>query len=66
MKTAEPDPIRVAITIAEAARRLDLSRMTIRRLLDRDELSRVRVGRSVRVLARSVDELAERGGVRHV
>jgi len=53
----------VALTIAEAARRLAVSPMTIRRLLARGALSRVVVGRSVRVLARSVDELAERGGV---
>ena len=53
----------VALTIADAARRLAVSPMTIRRLLARGALSRVAVGRSVRVLARSVDELAERGGV---
>jgi excisionase family DNA binding protein len=53
----------VALTIAEAARRLAVSPMTIRRLLARGALSRIAVGRSVRVLARSVDELAERGGV---
>jgi excisionase family DNA binding protein len=53
----------VALTIAEAARRLAVSQMTIRRLLARGELTRIAVGRSVRVLARSVDELAERGGV---
>jgi excisionase family DNA binding protein len=53
----------VALTIAEAARRLAVSPMTIRRLLVRGALSRVAVGRSVRVLARSVNELAERGGV---
>lgn len=55
----------VALTIADAARRLAVSPMTIRRLLARGALSRVAVGRSVRVLARSVDELAERGGVAH-
>lgn len=53
----------VAMTIPDAARRLAVSPMTIRRLLARGELSRITVGRSVRVLARSVDELAERGGV---
>jgi excisionase family DNA binding protein len=53
----------VALTIAEAARRLAVSPMTIRRLLAHGALSRVAVGRSVRVLARSVHELAERGGV---
>lgn len=53
----------VALTIGEAARRLAVSSTTIRRLLARGALARVAVGRSVRVLARSVDELAERGGV---
>lgn len=53
----------VVLTIGGAARRLAVSPMTIRRLLARGELVRVAVGRSVRVLARSVDELAERGGV---
>ena len=53
----------VALTIREAARRLALSPTTIRRLLNRRALGRVAVGRSVRVLARSVDELAERVGV---
>lgn len=53
----------VAVTIGEAARRLAVSPTTVRRLLGRGELARVLVGRSVRVLARSVDELAERGGV---
>lgn len=57
----EPPP--VALTVADAARRLAVSPMTIRRLLARGALSRIAVGRSVRVLARSVDELAERGGV---
>jgi excisionase family DNA binding protein len=53
----------LALTIADAARRLSVSQMTVRRLLERGLLSRVTIGRSVRVLARSVDELAERGGV---
>ena len=53
----------IALTIGEASRRLAVSRMTIRRLLERGALVRITVGRSVRVLARSVDELAERGGV---
>lgn len=53
----------VALKIADAARLLAVSPMTIRRLLARGELSRVAVGRTVRVLARSVDEFAERGGV---
>lgn len=64
MKThSEREP--VALTIGEAARRLAVSLTTVRRLLERGALTRVSVGRSVRVLARSVDELAERGGVAH-
>lgn len=51
------------MTVGEAARRLAVSPTTIRRLLTRGALVRIAVGRSVRVLARSVDELAERGGV---
>ncbi len=52
----------VAVTIAGAAHRLAVSEMTIRRLLARGVLVRIAVGRSVRVLIKSVDELAERGG----
>jgi len=58
---AEP----VAITMTDAARRLAVSRSTIRRLLDRGQLVRVSMGRAVRVLARSVDALATQGGVPH-
>jgi excisionase family DNA binding protein len=65
MERNKVDSPPVALTIAEAARRLAVSQMTIRRLLARGTLSRVSVGRSVRVLARSVHELAERGGVSH-
>lgn len=60
-KQVESGP--VAYTIGEAARRLSVSPMTIRRLLEWGAIKRVSLGRSVRVLARSVDELAERGGV---
>jgi excisionase family DNA binding protein len=63
MERNEVEAPPVALTIAEAARRLAVSRMTIRRLLASGALARVTVGRSVRVLARTVDELAERGGV---
>lgn len=65
MDSRSQDSHPVAVTIAEAARRLAVSPMTIRRLLARGELKRISVGRSVRVLARSVQELAERGGVSH-
>lgn len=63
MERNEVETPPVALTIADAARRLAVSPMTIRRLLERGSLVRIAVGRSVRVLARSVDELAERGGV---
>ncbi len=63
MESKKVDPPPVALTIADAARRLSVSKMTVRRLLARGVLARVAVGRSVRVLARTVDELAERGGV---
>ncbi len=53
----------VALTIGDAAQELAVSATTIRRLLASGELRRIVVGRSVRVLARSVQELAERGGV---
>ena len=64
----------VAMTIPEAARRLAVSPMTIRRLLDRGELARIRIGRSVRVSASSVAALVQTakaltersgGGARH-
>lgn len=66
MRTTNPHPPsneNIALTIGCAARRLAVSASTIRRLLARGELVRISVGRSVRVLARSVDELAERGGL---
>lgn len=53
----------IALTIADAARQLAVSQMTIRRLLDSGALAKVSLGRAVRVLAQSVRELAERGGV---
>jgi len=62
MECNEAESPPVALTIADAARRLAVSPTTIRRLLARGGLARIAVGRSVRVLARSVDELAERGG----
>jgi excisionase family DNA binding protein len=63
MERTNPESNPVALTIRDAARRLAVSPMTIRRMLERGDLARITIGRSVRVLARSVDELAERGGV---
>ncbi|HYF14042.1 MAG TPA: excisionase family DNA-binding protein [Phycisphaerales bacterium] len=58
----DPNVPPVALTVREAARRLSLSQSTIWRLLARGTLARVRVGRSVRVLAKSVEEFAAKGG----
>jgi excisionase family DNA binding protein len=57
-----PDSQTITLTIEGAAQRLAVSPTTVRRLLERGELRRVKLGRSVRVLAISVNELAERGG----
>jgi len=54
MEHERNEPVPVVLTIGEAARRLAVSATTIRRLLERGELVRVPIGRSVRVLARSV------------
>jgi excisionase family DNA binding protein len=58
----EPTPP-LALTIDDAAQRLSVSAMTIRRLLEGGQLSKVVIGRAVRVSARSVAVLVERGGV---
>ena len=50
------------VTLPEAARRLSVCVMTIRRLLARDELGRVTLGRSVRVVVASIDRLIAKGG----
>lgn len=62
MNQAKQERPGVALTIGEAARRLAVSPMTIRRLIERGELKRIALGRSVRVPARSIDDLIERGG----
>jgi excisionase family DNA binding protein len=53
----------LALTIGDAAKRLSVSAMTIRRLLASGQLLKVVIGRSIRVSARSVEALVERGGV---
>lgn len=55
----------VLLTIPETAKRLHVSVMTVRRLLARGELARVRIGRAVRVTEASVVEFAKRGGHTH-
>ncbi|MBL8762231.1 MAG: helix-turn-helix domain-containing protein [Phycisphaerae bacterium] len=63
MERHEIDPQPDALTVRETARRLSVSQMTVWRLLARGVLIRVRVGRAVRILARSVEQFVERGGV---
>jgi len=63
MSRNQDDAPVVAMTIGDTARRLAVSPTTVRRLLERGELTRIDLGRAVRVLSRSVDEFAERGGV---
>lgn len=53
----------LAERVQSAARRLAISTSTVRRLIRCGALRTVIIGRSVRVLRQSVDELAERGGV---
>ena len=52
----------LTITLRVAARRLSVCELTIRRLLDRGALQRVSFGRSVRVVASSIDRLIAKGG----
>lgn len=56
----QSDAPSVAVTIADAARRLAVSETTVRRLLASRSLTSVRIGRAVRVLSRSVDEFVDR------
>lgn len=48
------------LTVEQAAERLALGRTSVYGLLNRGELKVVRIGRSVRVLARDVEAYAER------
>jgi excisionase family DNA binding protein len=54
-------------TVAEAARRLAVSHMTVRRMIERGELTAVRVGpKLIRVRADELDALIRgSSGVRH-
>ena len=52
----------ITVTLRVAARRLSVCEMTIRRLLDSGALERVSIGRSVRVVAASIDRLIAKGG----
>jgi excisionase family DNA binding protein len=53
---------RPVISIRDTARRLSISTSTVRRLLKRGELERVRIGRSVRILNCSIASLVARRG----
>lgn len=55
----------VLLTIEEAAKHLAVSQTTIRRLWESGELKRVTIGKAVRLLARSVEEFAQKGGATH-
>ena len=50
-------PTSRALTVAATARRLALSEKTIRRAIARGELVAFRVGRSVRIPERTIDDL---------
>lgn len=49
------------LTVAEVAKRLRVSGMTIRRLIDSGELAAVRVGHSIRIPVEAARELAQKG-----
>ena len=56
----------ITVTLRVAARRLSVCEMTIRRLLDSGSLERISIGRSVRVVAASIDRLIAKGGTSRV
>ncbi len=62
--SAAPPTPDLVFTIGQTAKKLHVSPMTVRRLLDRGELQRVRVGRAVRILASSIEAFAAKGGAR--
>jgi len=54
------------LTIAEVAAKLRISKMTVRRLIDQEDLQAIWIGRSVRIVERSYLAMLERsrGGVK--
>lgn len=56
-KTTRPEPF--AVDVREAARLLSLSRSTILNMADRGELTRIRLGRSVRYSTSEISDLIE-------
>jgi excisionase family DNA binding protein len=63
-KNPDPSPARRLWTIKETASALGVSPRTVWRLVGTGALKSTRLGRCVRVVANSVDELIERGGAR--
>lgn len=57
-KEARPE----AVTYRETAARLRCSMMTVRRLVERGELTRIKLGRAVRVTEASIAALLSKGG----
>jgi excisionase family DNA binding protein len=53
---------RQALTVAETAQRLSVHPATVRRMLDRGDLARIRIGRLVRVDLASLDAFIGGGG----
>jgi excisionase family DNA binding protein len=54
------------LTVEETCERLRVSRCTVYRLLNDKELSSITVGRSRRILFKSLSEYAERGGSKEI
>lgn len=59
---SDPSPSRRLWTVKETAGVLKVSSRTVWRLVSTGALKTTRLGRCVRVVAASVDELIERGG----
>ena len=62
--TADPSPTRRLWTFNETAEAMRVSRRTVARLAATGALKTARLGRCVRVVASSVDELIRKGGAR--
>lgn len=62
--TNNPPPSRRLWTIQETANSMRVSTRSVRRLIASGSLRTTRLGRCVRIIAASVDELIQRGGDR--
>ncbi len=60
----DPTPSRRLWTIKETAQAMRISTRSVRRLIADGSLRSTRLGRCVRIIATSVDELIQRGGDR--